>query len=252
LIDLHCACGRVYHADESQVGRSLRCTNPTCGAVLLVERKAISTQPVPQPIESVPARPLSVDVKNWEKQDTVLLVVGVSLLTTLLTLGWFAGKSPLETTPTPRSSPPPCIQGQSMERPPTGARIGSSVGNHGRYKLVVRNGTSHDAVVRLYDIITRRSAQMVYVRAGESYTIRKIEFGVYGLRFAGGTGWVPKCREFAKEPRYAQFRDTLAFDLIDVEGYEVTLNPVPEGTAKVDEIDRSTFFEGDQDISPSP
>lgn len=38
MIDIRCACGQGYHAEESHIGRSLRCWK--CGAILSVERGA--------------------------------------------------------------------------------------------------------------------------------------------------------------------------------------------------------------------
>ena len=38
MIEIRCACGESYHAEEIHAGRSIRCQK--CGAILKVERQS--------------------------------------------------------------------------------------------------------------------------------------------------------------------------------------------------------------------
>lgn len=67
MIDVHCpcGCGQVFHAEESQIGKKIRC--PSSGYVLLIER------PRPAPIARPEPTPIKVRASatpdiNWKTQ----------------------------------------------------------------------------------------------------------------------------------------------------------------------------------------
>ena len=155
---------------------------------------------------------------------------------------------------------PPCAQGQQVERLPTGARIEPDEGASGFCELRTSNGSRRDAAVRLVYRETGRTARLVYIRAGDEYTLAGIELGIYLLRYVSGKDWMPACRDFLREADYAEFERALLFEAVmpdyDRKGYAtiyvVTLNPVPLGNARTRAIDRKRFFEGDQHVTLTP
>ena len=243
MVEVRCKCGAVYRADEKHVGGSLRCTNPACKAVLSIPQALFKPTTYHVTINtSPPARRKKAGARDWRALAPLL-----SVLATLAAgvaggflLNYFQNSEPQPEKPTN------CVEGKIPERPTTGTRIKPDTGDEGRHTLLVRNGRRQDAVVRLYDSTGHESRRFFYVRAGESYKVSNVALGIYGVRFMSGVGWVPACLEFSQQPSYAQFRDSLNFVQVDLEGYEITLNPVPEGQAKVDSIGRRQFLEGDE------
>jgi hypothetical protein len=100
----------------------------------------------------------------------------------------------------------------------------------------------------------------VYIEAGDVYTVTGLEPGTYLLRFISGYDWVPKCSDFLRETDYSEFESTLLFEIVEptddqpgyTTRYEVTLHPVPLGSARTRKIDRKRFFEGDQNVTLKP
>jgi hypothetical protein len=336
VIDVHCKgrlrdgtrCQEIYHADESNVGRSIRC--PKCGEINWIARSAPvqSTYPLgarPVPITSAEGRPTrqvsrstsghSLRMKAAILAGVVLGVIGIAVAVDKL---WpdSSKKSGAESSPTvkqsvapfPSSQPQdiqlpvvepispisnpwrqggnlaptepshkdlafpttngepwqipisPCAQGQQVERPQTGTRIEADQGTSGSSKLTISNGTQRDAVVRLLQKASGRTARFVYIEAGKKYTLGNINSGTYLLRFISGYDWVSACRDFLREPDYSEFEDSLSFQsVMPTDGqdgyttkYEVSLNEVPLGNARKRNIDRKRFFEGDQYVAISP
>jgi hypothetical protein len=157
---------------------------------------------------------------------------------------------------------PPCAQGQPVERLATGERIENDGSEQGESKLLVTNGTGHDAAIRLADFQTGRSARFVYIQDGDSYRLSAIAPGSYRLSFATGFDWVPNCVDFVRDESYSEFEKELVFRYSTTEDEEaistwvtngeVTLNPVVGGNAKIRKIDRKRFLEGDQYMRLGP
>jgi hypothetical protein len=147
-----------------------------------------------------------------------------------------------------------------VERLQTGARIEPDQGTSGSSKLTISNGTQTEAVIRLVQKASGRTARFVYIEAGKKYTLGNIESGTYLLRFISGYDWVSACRDFMREPDYSEFEDSLSFQSVmptdSQEGYttkyEVSLNEVPLGNARKRNIDRKRFFEGDHSVAVNP
>ena len=142
--------------------------------------------------------------------------------------------------PVPPSCPP-----NAQARPPSGAEIG------GRYrgglgKLRVENGTDDDAVAVLIDDATEAPRRAIFIRSRESGSMASVPPGRYRLRFQVGSDWLTE-RGFCWLRGTSEFDS--AFDYGEIESergtqyktYEVTLHPVPQGTARTHVIADSRF-----------
>jgi len=143
---------------------------------------------------------------------------------------------------------PPCAVGWPVDRPPTGESLesGEVEGLPSDRYLTIFNGQSEDAAVRLADAASGLTFRFVYIRAGDSYTIRDVDPGSYSLLFETGREWVPHCKGFIRD-EYIQETD----EPVDFDPYtygSITLYRVANGNAKAHSIDRKRFFQGDQNI----
>jgi hypothetical protein len=137
--------------------------------------------------------------------------------------------------PTPTNVPVEILNGWPMQMPE----------GRGFGELTIENGTSQDAIVKLYDPRLGRSIRGVYVVRGESWTITDIPAGSYRVRFATGRDWDADLRAWQRPTGFDEFQEV--FDFTEtVEHYttwEITLQPIVGGTAKTIEIDPATFAE---------
>ena len=140
---------------------------------------------------------------------------------------------------------PPCAQGREPLRPRTGERIEPDDGISGESNIQVTNVGSLDAAVRLVDNVTGRTLRFVYVQAGHSFAIARIEAGTYSVRVQFGRDWISECHQFMRDTAYSEYAQPLVFLDDRIRFYTVTLNPVPAGNAVTRKIDRKRFFEGD-------
>lgn len=147
-----------------------------------------------------------------------------------------------------------CAVGQIPERPETGYRIRHDRITTGLGQLTVTNGTDHDAAIRLVEANTLKSARFVYVRANDKSTINGIAPGSYTLLFSLGNDWIRACGKFLRVSDYQKFTNGLDFQQSDTKysEFEVTLNRVPEGTAKTEPISEAEFLAGDEGPSVAP
>jgi hypothetical protein len=126
---------------------------------------------------------------------TVCIVMAIIAL-----LGWHHSankaypvmmRSPEFTDTTPphitQPLPPPRLPPRTL---PTGTELPSIPGRRGLGVLTVRNGTAHDAVVKLVEGgTTQQTRRARYVQAHDTLNIEAIAKGRYVLRFALGTDW---------------------------------------------------------------
>src|SRR5208283_5533582 len=97
VIDVHCGCGATYHAEENQVGKSLRCTK--CHTVLTIQ--SVNAHPPekvgPGPIDTTHFRvpPIEITVKQGGLPPTFFALMGVALVMALalLSFWWFSQQS---------------------------------------------------------------------------------------------------------------------------------------------------------------
>lgn len=128
------------------------------------------------------------------------------------------------------------------------ARDGSGV-------LMVSNGTSRDASVKLVNAKEHTLVAHFYVKAGDVYSIDNLPDGVARLYFAIGTDWESAEKKFTRDVSWSEFDRELRF-ATDVrhsrtrEGVEtittsakveVTLHSVIEGNARTSRISQKEF-----------
>lgn len=325
VIDIRCPYdGTVYHADESHVGRSVRCK--TCGWILRVERPSLGPivkarqQSVKPASESGWIKRPSPDSKSrffsvlWDR--IKLYALAIASAGVILAIVWpliFPSPSSIEpSTPPPVSAPvsnnlrpvplmkvpelkeipvpsfpqvekinpqrfrldpnlkplapiellPTCATGQEVERPSTGEDVEPGQEAIGECRLIVKNGSGHDAAVRLTDFDSGQTIRFVYVRSRDSYPILGIGDVTVFVRFETGADWIPACKGFIKNQDIEEFDDLIPFKVRTEENEDstttysthasLTLNPVIGGNAKTHRIGRDRFFEGDQYVRVAP
>lgn len=122
-------------------------------------------------------------------------------------------------------------------RPLTGV-IKSNQGS-GNGELTVENGTSRDGVVIL--TLSNNPVLAIYIRSGDSFTMRGIQDGTYHVYFSTGSDWNGKA--FTTAPTYEKFEDALEFitGSTTYTTYSLTLQPVAGGNAATDSVDENEF-----------
>ena len=252
----------------------MRCTR--CEAILTVQPikmpSPILREPRPIEVSSAEVHPAAATQRTRVMSSTFIALMGVALVIALVSLAvWRIGTPrqnpgssvlPSKTPVSAENAVPLCAQGQPVEHLTHGQKIEESERENGKSTLLVKNGTGHDAAVRLVDSLTGRTIRFVYVRAGNAYKVSGIEPGSYRLDFMTGSDWVSACRGFIRDPSYSEFEGNLVFKFSSTENEnevttwtthgEVTLNPVVGGNAKIRQIDRKRFFEGDQYVGVAP
>lgn len=138
---------------------------------------------------------------------------------------------------------------------PTGTDIISPLGTEGRGELTIVNGTQQDAVVKLAltesDGGQTLTCRKVYIQAGQQWTMKGIEQGMYWLYFAQGEDWNQAARMFRRNDTYSQFQKPLTYTVTTTnEGdsirtrfhaFTVTLNAVVGGTARTNQVSKAAF-----------
>ena len=83
----------------------------------------------------------------------------------------------------------------------------------------------------------------VYIRAGDSHTIRGIIDGVYILNFTLGKNWDEGSKKFTGKAVYQRFKDEFDFNTTSDQytTWDVTLNPVVGGTADTEYLNEDEF-----------
>ena len=177
MIHLTCECGEVYHADESQVGRAIRC--PRCGRVLRIEAPA-PLRPSSRPTTHAKPRYNSpAPVKRASGTKWGVVALGAVVLVIALLATRTASKPPATSTRQPGGPLP------SDGARPTGTELWP-VERSGLGELVVENGTEFDALVKLVNPQSMRTERLVFVRKGETAQIKGIAPATYILRYALG------------------------------------------------------------------
>jgi len=121
----------------------------------------------------------------------------------------------------------------------------------GRGKLIVRNGNSLDAIVKLIEPPTNRLIASLYVRSGQTAELTGIPDGSYQIIFAKGSDWNAETSTFTRDVGYIKFERIVEFitrtrpqgnsPVIEITIYKITLHSVPEGTATTTPISASEF-----------
>lgn len=116
----------------------------------------------------------------------------------------------------------------------------------GPHTLKTTNGSSYDAVVKLRDM-TGHTALSFYVGASGYVAIQNVPEGTFSIEFATGRDYSPVCGYFLRNMSSRRFVNQEIF-ATRLEGnyrytsvLEITLNPVPGGTARTVSIDGIAF-----------
>jgi hypothetical protein len=138
---------------------------------------------------------------------------------------------------------------------PTGSRIEEDVGTSGHGELTVENGTSEDAVARLFDAGTDQTVRWFFVQAHSSTQLAQIPQGTYRLTFTTGLNWVESEDTFSWRPSYSEFERAFEYsEQHDSEGLQyhsisVTLHSVPLGNVRTKAITREEFLKGHRHVA---
>jgi hypothetical protein len=133
-----------------------------------------------------------------------------------------------------------------VTRPTTGTRLSDGRGD-GNGELTIDNGSGADAVVIARSLVSGRDLRRVYVRSGDTFTIKGIPSGNVDLLFMTGTGWISSMHRFCTPRSHTKFSDPLAFTERETTGgvhysqWTVTLHPVVDGDARTEAVDPSLF-----------
>ncbi len=120
MIDIRCPCDKAtYHADESQIGKSLQCT--VCGRILRIEGQALGptvprqVEHVAVPVESSTSSPPITSNRRGLSRDTRIAVgIGTALIVLLLIV-WIRLRPPESKSTT---GPPAASQDESTSPAP--------------------------------------------------------------------------------------------------------------------------------------
>lgn len=273
MITVRCSCGETFQADDAHIGKAIRCR---CGRILEIKQASVPapsrrpevaarTQRAHQ-VESAPVRGRRVR----GRRGTVLGAGVLSVLGVVLLLWWSSrtdidepSASPVTTAPettfaspeapSPVGARPPladatdphCWPG-NLVRPGSSVELGREY-RGGLGRLQIANGTAFDAVAVLLTSQTARPRRAIYIRKQETGVITEIPPGTYQLQFQLGVDWPRHGTSFCQVHATSEFDRPLAFterpsdDGQYYSAFEVTLHPVPEGTATTHEIPRSAF-----------
>jgi hypothetical protein len=118
-------------------------------------------------------------------------------------------------------------------------------------ELKIENGTDKDAVAKLVRLHPLQSIYTVYIKTKRTYTITDISDGYYDLYFAHGQDWDGINKKFLVNASYSKFEDGFDFTTKDEYSsgginsrytvFEVTLHPVPGGSAETDKVSENEF-----------
>src|SRR5882724_3855500 len=265
MLTLSCTCGETYHADQQHAGGRIRCK---CGRLLEI----VANQKPADLIESqerfTPSSRESSDVSTdmYLRRSAMFKgrrwVIGGSIAGVLVLCGGVylianpgEGRNSTGTlahapTPIPSSGTtvqpvlPPCPPDAHV-RPTSGAELG---GYHrgGLGRLRVANGTESDAVAVLIDDATEVPRRAIFIRSGESGAVTSVPSGRYRLRFQLGSDWLSE-RRFCRIRGTSEFERAFEFQEVESDrgtrysAYEVTLHPVPQGSARTHALSDSRF-----------
>jgi hypothetical protein len=266
VFDVTCArCGAVYRSEVAHVGKQIRCK---CGLLVKI---VPPLDALTSPTEFRVSQPSSTRAPRRKAfpgftAAAALIVVAVALL--FFIVGHRKGRSDLgrsigQSTNTrdpdigdEKALTAPEARPVSYHTMPTGARLDRDIGTNGRGRLIVDNGTSEDAVVRLYDS-RDEPARSFFVQARSTARVGRIPEGPYELAFTTGLDWVESDDAFRWNPEYFDFDKLIVFtEKSDASGrwskdVTVTLHPVLDGNIQRRTISREEFLKGHRSRPPS-
>jgi hypothetical protein len=137
-----------------------------------------------------------------------------------------------------------------LTAPPNG-KVLFQLKQKGVGQLTVKNGTAHDAVVKLINPRLNKVVASFYVRANQNAELKDIPNGSYNVVFGTGKYWSPSAARFTKQVSYSMFEKTFDFTtrtrqegesrVTEYSVFEITLHPVVNGNVKTKNISEKDF-----------
>ncbi len=276
MIDIKCSCGEVYHADERFVGQTIKCR--FCNSLLKVELPKIEARESTESFASadVELQNERIQIKKkkpYSIRKTDAIVVGIAIVIFIIYLvtnnlkntststTYSNTNSTNQNAPTQNSTPEPYIEPVKVVSPYKGNQLqnGASPLNNcfntieygGSATLTIKNGSSSDAIICLYNVGKGRTVINEYVRKNTNHTINHIKQGNYKIRVLYGNDWNPTITNscgtngnFESDVSFSEF-DGTDFIRDDDTGYStitITLYTVSNGNATTTRIASNTFF----------
>ena len=142
--------------------------------------------------------------------------------------------------------PPDCsnpANGQTYNSLANGYQISNSSYFNGQGQLKITNGTNDDAVVKIINTVTNASLGEFYIDSNNEYTIVGIPDGSYNLFFSLGKNWDATDNKFITCKSFSKFDEAFSFATTNTQytTFEVTLNPIPGGTASTTSVNENDF-----------
>lgn len=126
-------------------------------------------------------------------------------------------------------------------------------------KITVENGTDQDAVVIFKEVISKKIARNIYIRAGNNYTAKEFPEGIYEMKCYYGNGWNSELNNGSGNPTggfvhnvscsttthssdYFDMRKEKTYNGINYPTYTVTLHKVRNGNMQTKNIPKGDFF----------
>lgn len=137
------------------------------------------------------------------------------------------------------------------ERAPSKSRILTGIDSDARGGLIVDNGTSSDAIVKIINVATDKKTCSFLVAKSASFKIPNIPDGTYRLIFCFGGPDIIGQDKFVKPSGSSEFQDKLIYTTTttrtetsirtSVPSFKVTLHEVVSGNAETDKISVAEF-----------
>lgn len=125
----------------------------------------------------------------------------------------------------------------------------------GKNNLKVNNGLDKDSVAKLVNKVSNTCEAFFYIAAHSTFTLNGIPDGQYRLLFVTGLDWDDVVGFFTKNAACSEFNEPM--DFVTTVGYEqrgedtyrvyhyqsmeITLHPVPSGTARIHQVSVTDF-----------
>jgi hypothetical protein len=250
MLKIHCTCGKTINVDDRHAGLTIRCR---CGATsrVPVRRRLAPFLYVAGGLLSVfvgyrvgfptTASPVTIPIQEAQPLASSAASATTSPPGYPPSSESVAPQVPGGTAGIPSAADAACLV---PSNPPRSAAVLRARGGQGLGVLKVDNRSDDEAVVRLVNG-GGRVIRSMFVGPQSLAVLRRIPDGTFSLVFQTGQRW-NKSR-FCEPHQTAKFREPLDFtERPTSEGtyfsrYEVTLQPVPGGTAAIDQMDPDQF-----------
>ena len=149
---------------------------------------------------------------------------------------------------------PEIDQGEALPRgewAPATSRVLSRLNSEAKGALIVDNGTSSNAIVKIINNATDKKTCSFFVTKSESFKVPNIPDGTYRLIFCFGGTEIVGQDKFAKSSGSSEFEDKLVYTTTttrtetsirtSVPSFRVTLHEIVSGNAETDKISVAEF-----------